>query len=250
MMETTLSIVVLGVVSAATWLLPKYLERRVAEAARGAVDVSVGKTLAEHRHALDRQLERSSKDYGLFAERRNEIYAETYTLFEKARGHYAMHFATLTQTRDFSKSGEPDLRHLAKKLDLISEGERSSLTDALDMHNLGDARRLANELYKKDSLRTANQAFYAFKSAWVLHALYFSTEVNDVLVEAARTLGLLSVYADELIEEGKDAQISVKDRRDRAATIDKLDAFATRLRTAMRAEMQRGFEADHARPTG
>lgn len=64
MMENILSIVVLGVVSAATWLLPKYLERRVAEAARGAVDVSVGKTLAEHRHSLDRQLDRSSKDYG------------------------------------------------------------------------------------------------------------------------------------------------------------------------------------------
>lgn len=106
---------------------------------------------------------------------------------------------------------------------------------------MGEARRLANELYEKNALRTANRAFYAFKSAWVLHALYFSTEVNDVLVEAAQTLGLLSVYADELIEEGKDAQLTVKDRRDRAASIDKLDAFATRLRTAMRSEMQHGF---------
>jgi hypothetical protein len=119
MMEHVLSVVTLGVISLASCLLPKYLERRVAEAARGAVDVSVGETLADHRHSLDVQLEeyrqgltgqieqlrhglatereRSSKDYGLFVERCNEIFAETYSLFEKARGGCADHFASLIQ---------------------------------------------------------------------------------------------------------------------------------------------------------
>jgi hypothetical protein len=49
MIQTVVSVVVLLAHFLAVWLLPKYLERRVAEAARGAVDVSVGKTLADHK---------------------------------------------------------------------------------------------------------------------------------------------------------------------------------------------------------
>lgn len=248
-MEHVLSFIALGAIGLATWLLPKYLVRRVEEAARGAVDVSVGRTLAEHRYSLDRQLEeyrlglsaqieRTSKDYGLFAEKRNEIYAETYSLFEKARGGYAGHFASLIQTRDFSRSPEADLRHLTKSLEYITEGERQSLSDALDMQNWGKAREIANEIYERDSLRRANNAFYELKRAWVINALYFSTAVNDVILEAVQILASLSVFADEIIEEGKSVRITTEDRRNRAGKVEKLDALAPRLRNAMRDEMQ------------
>lgn len=259
-MEHVLSVVALGAIALASWLLPKYLERRVAEAARGAVDVSVGKTLADHRHSLDRQLEeyrlgltgqieqlrhalagerdRSSKDYGLFAERRNQVYAETYSLFEKARGGFAGHFATLIQTREFKGASEPDLRHLTKSLELITEGERDSLSGALSMHQLDKAGQIATVLFERDSLRRANQAFYEFKRAWVLHALYFSSQVSDVLGEAIQTLAPLSVFADELIEEGGRDRITTKDRRRRADLVEKLDSLSPRLRNAMRGEMQ------------
>lgn len=259
-MEHIFSVVVLGVIGLASWLLPKYLERRVAEAARGAVDVSVGKTLADHRHSLDVQLEeyrqgltgqieqlrhglatereRSSKDYGLFAERRNEVYAETYSLFEKARGGYASHFASLIQTRDFSRAPEADLRHLSKSLELITEGERESLAHALDLHNWGDARKIANELYERNSLRQANQAFYEFKRAWVLNALYYSIPVSDVLVEAIQILAPLSTFADEMIAADERDPIATGDRGKKADLVTKLDSLSPRLRTAMRAEMQ------------
>ena len=106
------------------------------------------------------------------------------------------------------------------------------------MLRLDEARQIANVLYERDSLRRANQAFYAFKGAWVLHALYFSTEVSDVLLEAAQTLGLLSVFADERIEERRGERLTVEDRRSRAEQVNKLDALSLRLRKAMRAEME------------
>jgi hypothetical protein len=260
MMEHVLSVVTLGVISLTVWLLPKYLERRVAEAARGAVDLSVGKTLADHRHSLDVRLEeyrqgltgqieqlrhglaterdRSSKDYGLFAERRNEIYAETYSLFEKARGGYASHFDSLISTRDFSQSPEADLRHLARHLRRITEGERESLVSALDMHNWADARKIANEIFERDSLRRANDAYGEFRSAWVLHALYFSTEVNGILTEASQVLGHLSVFAHEVIEEGHRARPTPADRKSRLDYVNETDEISAQLRTAMRSEMQ------------
>ena len=258
MMEHALSLVVLGAIGLATWLLPKYLERRVAEAARGAVDVSVGKKLGEHRHTLDKQLEeyrvglstqieqlrhslagereRSSKDYGLFAERRNVVYAETYALFEKARGGFAGHFNPILIKANFSRSPEADLKNVANKLERISEGERESLKGAITMHKWGEARELANVLYERDGLRRANDAFNEFQRAAVVHALYFSTAVDDVLVEASQALATLSVYADELIKEGSES-MTFEDRKDRSENMSTLRSISARLREAMRKEM-------------
>jgi hypothetical protein len=221
-------------------LLLRYSDERVKNLAREATE----KSLADYQHRYDRVLaelsaghQRRVHEFGLFAQRRNEIYAETYSLFEKARGGFAQHFATLTQTRDFSRSPEPDLRHLAKKLDAISEGERATLIGALDRGDLPSARRTANQLFERDSLRSSNRAFYEFKRAWVLHALYFSPEVSDLLQEAIQPLSMLSIFADERIEEDGEEQHGVPDRRRRAELVTQTDALSPRLRAAMRAEM-------------
>jgi hypothetical protein len=111
MAQTIASWVATAVVALVAWLLPKYIERRVTEAARGAVDLAVGRSLADYKLALDKQLEshrhdlttsieglrqalaidreRYSREYGLFATKRNELYAETFALLEKARGSCA-----------------------------------------------------------------------------------------------------------------------------------------------------------------
>ena len=224
-------------------LLLLFARERVKNLARETTD----KALADYKHTQDQILaqinaghQRRVQEFGLFAQRRNEVYAEAYSLFEKARGGYAQHFASLIQTREFNRSPEADLRHLASSLEQITEGERESLLDAINTHRGNDARQLANELYERDSLRRANQAFYAFKGAWVLHALYFSSEVSDVLLEAAQTLGLLSVFADEVIEARRGERLPVEDRRNRSEQVNKLDALAPRLRKAMRAEMEPG----------
>ena len=126
-MIIALQLTVLLALWLAVWLLPKYLERRVSEAARGAVDKQVGVALADHQHQLEQQLElvrqslaltreRHSHDYGLFAARRNEVYAELYGLLERAAGAYGGHFAVISSYREFSRTGKPSLESLAKSL--------------------------------------------------------------------------------------------------------------------------------------
>ena len=257
-LESLLSTVTLVVVGLASWLLPKYLERRVGEAARGAVDLSVGKSLAEHRLTIDTRLEeyrsglmremeslrqtlaldreRYSRDYGLFATRRNEVYAETFGLLERARGAFAERFAPVTSRRVFHRSPEADLRGLGTRLELINEGERQHFLDLLDQGRLDEARKQASILVERESLRQANRAFYDFRNACVLHALYFSPSVDSILSHAVQELGLLSVYADELLDEGETVPPRVL-----AEQFRKVEAITTSLKRALREDMQGSF---------
>jgi hypothetical protein len=162
------------------------------------------------------------------------VYAELYTLFERARGGYAGRFATLTESRDFSHSPEPDLRDLATALEHVSASERSELNGHLDKGNLQTARKLANVLWERDALRRSNKAFGDFKNSWVLNSLYISPEVSLVIIEGVQLFASLSVYGSELIE---DPNATVGKRRELAEKVQKLDELSAKLRAVMRDEM-------------
>ena len=256
-MQAALSAITLLAITLAATLLPKYLERRVT----GAVDVTIGKTLAEHRHTLDRQLEdyrndltaqlevvkqtlafqreRFSQDYGLFAARRNEIYAETYSLLERARGAFGAHFSALLVTRDFGRSPEPDLRHLASYLTRISEDERAGLLALLDSARVREAGALGTQLFERDALRRAQDDFSAFRNASVIHSLYFSVVVEEIVTAAMQPLALLSVFADERIAEERYRE--GRDYRRSSEAMKEVDSIVGRLRRQMREEMRAGF---------
>jgi hypothetical protein len=223
MAQTLASWLPVAIVALLAWLVPKYVERRVAEAARGAVDISVGKALADYKLDVDKQLEsyrtdlatsmedlrqtlafdreRYSRDYALFAAKRNDVYADTFSLLQKAHGGFASKFAKLLSYRDFSQSPAQDLRHLAERLELVSASERQSLTDAVDAGRMDLAGRLANMLNERDELRRANKCFYDFRNACTLSALYFSPAVDGLLSQALQPLAMLSTIADEVIAE-------------------------------------------------
>lgn len=244
------------------WLLPRYIERRVTEAARGAVDVSVGKALADYRLGVDKQLEgykttlatgveslrqtlaldreRYSRDYGLFATKRNEVYAETFSLLEKTRGGFASRFAKRRSYGDFSRSPAVDLRHLAERLELVSASERQSLKDAVDAEDLDRARTLASTMNERDELRRANRAFYDFRNSCTLNALYFSPAVDGLLIQVMQPLALLSTIADEVIYG---EMVSPRDGHDQAMSVD---SFTSQVRNAMRDEMKAGFTSNEA----
>lgn len=247
--STLLSVATLAAVALATWLLPKYLVRRVEEAARGAVDLSVGKKLAEHGHLLTQQIEtlrhslatereKQSKDYALFAESRNRIYAEVYALFEKVRGHYAFHFSAFRNYQDYSNSPEADLRDIAQRLERLTEGERKDFVEQLDRGELDAARQTANTLVERDSLRRANREFVDFKNACVVHALYLSSAVEAVTDDGIKALAVFTVHADRMIEEGRRPPAYRGEFQDRSSEIDATDAISARMRDAMRAEMR------------
>jgi len=264
MAQTIASWVATAIVLAVAWLLPKYIERCVTEAARGAVDIAVGKSLADYKLNLDKQLEihrrdltagmeglrqalaidreRYSRDYGLFATKRNEVYAETFALLEKARGAYASKFAKLLSYRDFSRSPKADLVNLANRLELISASERQRLNSLIESDDLDKARKLANNLNERDELRRANRTFMEFRNACTLNALYFSPAIDALLAQALRPLGMLSIFADEIIDEEEFK------RGDAYPHVEKVDELTATIRNLMREEMQEGFRATKTIP--
>ena len=185
------TVAILGIALAA-WLLPKYLAARVTEAARGAVDEHVGKALAAHTHELDKRLEshrhalarqaddfrhilaqdmaRYTQDYGLFASRRNEVYAKTYASFERARGGFAPHFSAITIGPKWEDASGPDMLKFGEA-EQVSEAERAELQAYVSEKHLDQARRFVAVLYERVSLRRAHEAFRAFKNGIVLNAL-------------------------------------------------------------------------------
>jgi hypothetical protein len=248
--------------AAAAWLVPRYLVRCVEEAARGVVDLSVGKELAEHRLLIDKKLElyrsllsldlertrqtlalerdRYGHDYSHFSRRRSEVYAETYALVERARGAFFPHFARIQERADYSRASARDLRELLTTLNL-PRSDHDDLHAALDSGRLEDARRLAARLTTEVSLVAANAAFYAFRNSIVVNALYFSDQVNDELTRIIDSLSMLSVYADEILHD--DAPFP----QDGTGHLEQLGRAVAQLRDLMRAELQPTVAAMGAR---
>ena len=242
-------------------VLPAMVLSRVKNAARGEVDKSVGKVLADYDHSLELQLEghrtmlkadfekelekvrqslaldreRYSRDYELFATRRFQVYADTYGELQKAIGGYAGHLGTMFDRRDYSYSPEVDLRDVAERLELITAAERHELVARLDAGQLRDARELATTLHERESVRRAHVAFRDFKRVWVLNALYFSPDVEALLLQAVHHLAALSLCADEIIEERPVQRVKA------AESLQKADVANADLKKLMRTELQHGF---------
>lgn len=216
-------------------MLPKYLERRVTEAARGAVDVAVGKALAEHGQILAKERERFSRDYGLFAEKRNAVYAEAYSLLTHALGSYAPYFRRgLTSHPDFNSTPERELHAFVLELEFVSESERRDVSTLLT-RDLAQGRKALEALHRKSALRQANSKFTEFKNWVVLNALYFDREVEAAIDAVLRPMALLSIHASELIA-GDDIPY-----RERTKAFDEAEQASTGLRELMRMEMRAGF---------
>lgn len=232
----------------------RWLERRVTESARGAVDVAVGKALADYKHPLDAQLEdikqslslvreRYSRDYALFAERRNVAYAEIYSLMEVAHGGFAPHFQLIRSSIVYDESPEADLRHVAARLELVSEDNRKRLNDLIDAKEIKAAGRLATQLVQHEKLRRANQASNDFRNASILNSLYCTDAIEELLGQARQALGLLEIYAEEIL----DGEPPI-DQRTAHAKIGEVKVLVLRVRNAMRAEMRAGFSPGVAQP--
>ena len=256
MLTEIVSYVAVGAILLASWLLPKYLERRVTAAAEGAVQERVGRVLADQRHELDKQLEvhrgalgrdleqfrqtlglqaeRYSQDYALFAARRNQVYAETYALLEKARGLFSPHFSMIVMGPDYSRSGPLDLKRFAASNEHIGDDEKEQLLRLVDQ-DLNRARELAKELHEKVGLRAAHIGFRDYKNACVLESLYFSNEVEVVVDDSITKVAALAARSTDL------EHLQRIDYDERARLLGEVDAVVTNLRRVMRTEMQAGF---------
>jgi hypothetical protein len=225
----------------------RWLVARTEESAKGGVSLAVGKALADHgkaitgeieslRQALALDKERYSKDYALFAEQRNAIYASTLRAFELARGAFGDRFGGVTRSTVFDSRHIPDVRALLKTgLKYTSAVERERLSGLLKNELWEEAAKCATELLEHDTLRRANRRFTRLKREWILHSLYFSPEVDQLLEEAMQPFASLSVQADEKIDGER-----VDWKRAREWCLE-LNSIGDKLRTTMRRDMQEGF---------
>lgn len=225
----------------------RWLVTRTEESAKGGVSLAVGKALADHDKVITGEIEslkqvlaldkeRYSKDYALFAEQRNAIYASTLRAFELARGAYGDRFGGVTRSTVFDSRHIPDVRALLKTgLKYTSAVERERLSDLLKREQWDDAAKCATDLVERDTLRRANRLFTRLKREWILHSLYFSPEVDRLLEEAMHPFASLSVQADEMIDGEK-----VDWQRSHDWCLE-LRRIGDKLRAAMRKDMQEGF---------
>lgn len=189
------------------------------------------------RQQLSLDRERYSRDYGLFAERRNQVYADTYVAFEKARGTFSGQFAKLVITRNFAGAAEVDLRHMAESLTRLAPNERRRLYELLDTPGmLHPAGELATRLFEKDWLRRAIDDHREFRNFSVTNSLYYSRDIETLIAKARDAFSILVISAEDRIAEEEPREYMVP-----AAAVERLADLAERMRSTMRAEMQAGF---------
>lgn len=196
-----------------------YLTERVKHSARGAVDAAVGKALAEHGHELKKRLEtlrldhaRIAQDFGLFASKRNDVYAGIYAAFSKSVG-WLHSVVGVTTMPDFT-TAEPEavsdyLTNEAK----ITTARKESVLELWTRDREAGGR----ELYQIETERRreeANEAFNEAKNAAALNELYLSPEVArtvDAAIKAiARVLVLLWPGQDSRHMDQLEARISAE----------------------------------------
>lgn len=220
-------------------LITLYITEKVKQAARGAVDESVGKALNEQRHEFERGLEevrlerdRLAQDFGLFASKRNEVYAEVYSHFTKTVGrlHSVVGFS---EGYSFDKCEREFIeRYLMTEAD-VTDARQTQILGLWDRDRQGAVREL-NQVQHDQRRRKAEAAFREAKNAAVLNELYFSPEVDAAIHGITQAIAKIVVRLrgpdDREGDTAWDAQ--------QAAERD-----LNELKGIMQVEMRRGFTA-------
>lgn len=219
-------------------LLTLYIAERVKQAARGAVDESVGRALNEQRHDFERRLEelrlerdRLAQDFGLFASKRNEVYVEVYSHFTKTVDlyHSVVGFSEGYAFDSFER--EQVESYLLIEVDLPAD-RQTRLLDLWD-RDRGEAVRALNQLQHETRRRKAESTFREAKNVAVLNELYFSVDVDTALHALAHAIAavVVRVWRPDERTGGQDAweaqQVAEARRND--------------LKQIMQTELRRGF---------
>ncbi|MBK6488511.1 MAG: hypothetical protein IPF98_17035 [Gemmatimonadetes bacterium] len=222
----------------ATWS-PAEVPGAGSPAARGAVDEKVGKASKSFRQELALSRERYSRDYQLFASKRNDVYAELYGHLENAGGHTAQLLQTIRIGPDFTRADPRDLRRYVESADDMLQSERASVLAELDADDREAAIDKLQRLEEPYLTRRAEKAWNEAKNFWIVHSLFLSEVVE---AQMHRLNQLFAGISAELRfpDEGRVAH----EKRERMLT--DMRAGLTDLRLLMREEMQAGFSSASA----
>jgi hypothetical protein len=232
--NTTL-LVLVAAIQGIGWLANLVISGRF----KRAMDTAVGKALDEQRHQTERALEdvrlereRASQDFGLFAAKRNTVYAEVYALFVQLDGRLQWAVGIGYGT-DFARSDRDDILRYLREQVKLSEQRITAILELWDRDRSAGASQLSG-IDRRHRSRLIQRAFGDAKNAVALNELYFSTEaratVQRLVIALAPVVSGLTFDDDE--------------RPRRKAFHDSIEQIEPRLielKQVMQDEMRRGF---------
>jgi hypothetical protein len=220
--------------------LAAFLQKSLGEITRGAVDQAVGEALNRQQHEFERQLQqvglerdRLAGEHGLFAQKRNDAYAEIYRKFAEAAGRAGAR-AGMTRSPDFDRWTDDRLEEF-----LLGPAKLTKAEAIIVMSGVRSDRKFGisevNDIY--DRLRL-NEADSALTQAQILveeGAIYLSDDVERRLAEldgSLRTLLIRIRFPDDTPGESSKL-LKMKEA---------MQKDMTALKDAIRLELRRGFE--------
>ncbi|MGH7677686.1 MAG: hypothetical protein ACRENU_04410 [Gemmatimonadaceae bacterium] len=186
---------------------------------------------------LAREHNRLTQEFGVFSQKRHEVYAELYARYRGATHDLA---ATLTgHVPEFAKFSRDDLlRYLQQRA--IREREAADAIGAMDRGDLFAMNKLMTAMHWRVTLRDANAAVDRAREYQALNELYFTDAVRDAVDTVRRQVEALSF---SLAREQQPV-----DQAKRNGQQDSLHSAVTSLLHAMRDDLRSNGADGKARP--
>jgi hypothetical protein len=191
----------------------------------------------QHERALAElgaEHKRIAQEFGMFSQKRHEVYARLYARYRRATHDLA---AVLTgQEPEFQKFSRDDLLGYLKRRGL-REREAADAIGSMDRGDLFAMSKLMSKLHWRVTMRDANAAFERAREFEALNELYLSDAVREAVGNVRRKVETLS---ESLLREQERA-----DKAKRIAKQDELHSSVASLLSAMRGDLgSAGANAD------
>jgi hypothetical protein len=199
--------------------LTRQHERAITEYAQHH-DRALAELAAQHR--------RIAQEFGMFSQKRHEVYARLYARYRHATHDLA---AVLNgQEPDFQKFSRDDLMRYLKRRN-IRERDASDAIGSMDRGDFFAMSKLMAKLHWRVTLRDANVAFERARQFEALNELYLSDAVRDAVGNVRRQVEALVSLMSEMERADKTKRVSKQDEL-HSAVASLLHAMKDDLRIA------------------
>ena len=256
------SLVAAGVVVVAVPLIIFLLASRIRTAAHESVQAALTQATKQHDQAiaeitrhygmwlsevtrqhdrtvaeLSREHNRIVQEFGLFSQKRHEVYAELYARYRVATHDLA---AALTgRVPDFQKFSRNDVLTYLKQR-TIPEREAADAIGAMDRGDLFAMNKLMTKLHWRITLRDAKTAVDRAREYQALNELYLTDSVRDAVDKVSHQVEALSFALER--------EQQPADQAKRNAQQDELHSTVTSLLHAMRDDLRSHSTEGRPRP--
>jgi hypothetical protein len=157
---------------------------------------------------LAAQHRRIAQEFGMFSQKRHEVYARLYARYRRATHDLA---AVLSgQEPDFQKFSRDDLMRYLKRRN-IRERDASDAIGSMDRGDFFAMSKLMAKLHWRVTLRDANIAFERARQFEALNELYLSDTVRDAVGNVRRSVEAMVSLMNEMERADKTKRVTKQD---------------------------------------